>query len=87
VQAAGQEGMQSGVSLDGGTRYCKMRSHVSIITCDSLGWRSRRLHAGRIDLRGRREISARKPREQGVEVEATPWFTRGVLRKAERNIA
>lgn len=31
VQAAGQEGMQSGVSLDGGTRYCKMRSHVSII--------------------------------------------------------
>jgi hypothetical protein len=37
VQAPGQQGMQPGVSLDGGTLYCKMRSHASIITCDSLG--------------------------------------------------
>jgi hypothetical protein len=37
VQAPGQQGMQPVVSLDGGTLYCKMRLHVSIIAWDSLG--------------------------------------------------
>jgi|ThiBiot_300_plan_2_1041538.scaffolds.fasta_scaffold00112_12 type IV secretory pathway VirD2 relaxase len=50
------------------------------------GHDGRQLHTSRTDLHDWREIFAKKLREQGVDAEATPRFTRGVVRKAERNV-
>lgn len=50
------------------------------------GHDGRQLHTSRTDLHDWREIFAKKLREQGVDAEATPRFTRGVVKKAERSV-
>jgi hypothetical protein len=50
------------------------------------GHDGRQLHTSRTDLHDWREIFAKKLREQGVDADATPRFTRGVVRKAERSV-
>ncbi|ODT86090.1 MAG: hypothetical protein ABS69_00220 [Nitrosomonadales bacterium SCN 54-20] len=50
------------------------------------GHDGRQLHTSRTDLHDWRETFAKKLREQGVDAEATPRFTRGVVRKAERSV-
>ena len=56
------------------------------VTVKCLGFDGRRLNPRKADLQQWREGFAVKLREQGVDAEATPRQSRGVVRKAESNV-
>lgn len=56
------------------------------VTVKCLGFDGRRLNPRKADLQDWREKFAEKLREQGVEAEATPRRSRGVVRKAEPSV-
>lgn len=56
------------------------------VTVKCLGFDGKRLNPRKADIQEWREVFAVKLREQGVDAEATPRQSRGVVRKAEPNV-
>jgi type IV secretory pathway VirD2 relaxase len=59
--------------------------HVHL-TVKMLGFDGKRLNPRKADLQAWREAFAREMRDQGIDAEATPRASRGVVRKAENSI-